>query len=211
MLDILVPISVGDLNNALTELELEKDGISVTEYHGAIPSIETNSDVPIRLIVCVDGGTREDVELLQRYLPTCSCAWTLSQNMGVKGFAYTLSELARSARNEFVAIVPGNILVEDPKWFGKMQVVFTKDPHCFMVAADVPNTVMASMAPFKLDHRRHPKSEFFLTRKAALQNVGSFEGVESFSRQALALGGTRWIAGGVRFRKANARETTGTV
>lgn len=207
MLDILMPVAVEDLAHALTEIqELNKEGEEVFRCVGAIPQLEEMTDVPFRLVVCVDGGTREDVEPLQRYMPGASFEWALMQNTAVMGFAYTVGELAKTARNDWIAIVPAHIWVDDPKWFGKMQVVFTKDPHCFMCAADVPNTLSATVPPFRLDHKRHSKSDFFLSRRAAMQNVGQFEGSEDFSRQAHQLGGTRWVASGVRFRDAHAHE-----
>lgn len=207
MLDVLMPVRLANLPHALIEMEDEKGEI---EYEGAIPRLEEFTDVPFRLVVCVDGGTREDMELLARYLPVAKCSqWVLMQNEGVQGMAATMSELLAAAQGQFVAIVPANIWVNDPKWFGKMQVVFTKDQHCFMVATDVPNTVSANLPPFKLDHRRHPKSDFILTRTAVLQNVQTFTDPEDFSRAALKLGGTRWIAPGVRYMDSNARAKVG--
>lgn len=204
MLDVLMPVSVESLTNSVVEFG--------TEYRGAIPSIVDLTDVPMRLVVCVDGGTREDVALLQRYLPSLSCEWSLMQNDGVLGLERTMSELIGSVRNEYIAIVPANIWVNDPQWFGKMQVAFTKDQHCFMVASDVPETVSATLPPFRLDYKVNPKSGFFLTRKLALANVGQFSGSEDFSRKANQLGGTRWIAPGVRYGDADyAREKTRTV
>lgn len=216
MLDILMPVKVEAIAQALTEVEVVDlvDGVEQTsyEFQGAIPCLEDLSDVPTRIIVCVDGGTNEDVELLRRYLPASSCEWSLMQNDGVLGYEKTLIELIKAVRNEFVAIVPANISVDDNQWFGKMQVVFTKDPHCFMVASDVPQTVSATMPPFRLDHKTHPKSEFFLTRRTALQNVAQFSGSEDFSRKAVQMGGTRWIAPGVRYGDADyAREEAGKV
>jgi len=207
MLDILMPVDVKDLKHVLTETKtVSESGEEVYFYVGAIPQLEESTDVPFRLVVCVDGGTQEDVAMLRTYLPGGKCEWVLLQNEGVQGPAHTMAELVGAVRNEFVAIVPARIWVDDPKWFGKMQVVFTKDPHCFLVAGDVPNTINATVPPFKLDHKTHPKSDFFLTRKAALQNMGMFTGSENFSRQAHQLGGTRWVASGVRYRDAHAGE-----
>ena len=207
-----MPVSVEDIPNALTEVEkLNKMGERETSYAGAIPQLEELTDVPFRLVVCVDGGTAEDVELLQAYLPNAKCEWVLMQNSGVQGYAYTINELAKSCRNEFVAIVPPKVWVDDNVWFGKMQVVFTKDQHCFMVAADVPNTISATVPPFRLDHKTHPQSDFFLSRRSALQNVGAFDGSEDFSRKAHQCGGTRWIASGVRYGEASASKSSGTL
>ncbi len=212
MLDVLMPVKVEEIPLAITETErMASDGTIETIYLGAVPRLEMFTDVPFRLIVCVDGGTHEDVALLRRYLPSATCEWALMQNVGVQGFGFTMAELTKHLHYEFVAIVPARIWIDDPKWFGKMQVVFTKDPHCFMVAADVPNTLSSTVPPIKLDHKRHPKSDFLLTRRAAMKNVGSFEGSEDFSRQAHQLGGTRWVASGVRYEEANAREDVGAL
>lgn len=202
MLDVLMPVSLADLPHVLIELG--------ETYEGSIPRLEQFTDVPFRLVVCVDGGTQEDIELLQRYLPAAACSqWVLMQNEGVQGMATTIRELLTAVQNQFVAIVPGHIWVDDPKWFGKMQVVFTKDQHCFMVATDVPNTASANLPPVKLDHRHHPQSSFILTRSAVLKNVQMFLDSEDLSRTALKMGGTRWVAPGVRYMDANARANLG--
>jgi hypothetical protein len=212
MLDVLMPVGVKEIGLALTNSKaLDAQGQEFITQVGSIPQLEEHTDVPFRLVVCVDGGTREDVELLANYLPNARCEWVLLQNDGVQGYAYTLNELSKTLRNEFVAVVPPNIWVDDSVWFGKFQVVFTKDPHCFMVSGDVPNTISATVPPFKLDHKRHSKSPFFLSRRAAMMNVGSFESAIDFSRKAHQLGGTRWVASGVRYGDANAREEAGTL
>lgn len=212
MLDILMPVGVKELPLALTESKtLDAQGQEMISYVGAIPSLEDTTDVPFRLVVCVDGGTTEDVGLLQAYLPNAKCEWVLMQNDGVQGYAYTLNELVKTIRNEFVAVVPPSIWLQDPVWFGKFQVVFTKDPHCFMVSGDVANTISATVPPFKLDHKKHSGSPLFLSRRAAMMNVGSFENAVDFSRQAHQLGGTRWVASGVRYGETNASETTGAL
>jgi hypothetical protein len=208
MLDVLMRVSVENIRNAVIEVETD-DGV---EYEGAIPCLEELTDVPLRLCVCVDGGTEEDIALLRRYLPASSCEWTLMQNDGVLGYERTMAELSKVVKNDFVAVVPAGIWVDDPQWFGKMQVVFTKDPHCFMVAADVPNTVAATVPPIRLDHKTHPESGFFMTRAPALLNVNTFTCSADFSRRAHQMGGTRWVASGVRYGEApHAREKTGTV
>ena len=207
MLDIMMPVSLEDLASTVVEThELDQSGQDIVVYDGAIPRLERFTDVPFRLVVCVDGGTREDVEFLKAYLPISTCEWALMQNNGVQGFAYTMSELVRATQKEFVAFVPANIWVDDDKWFGKMQVVFTKDPHCFMVAGDVPNTASTMVPPVKLTHSQHPRSDFFLSRQAAIQNVVRFTGAKDFSEQAHQLGGTRWVAPGVHYLDTHARK-----
>lgn len=203
MLDVLMPVRVDEIKLALGDylgwdpedgvIELPKSG------RGAIDLLGEMTDVPFRLVICVDGGMRDDYEPLQRYLPDAPFEWQILHNEAVRGERYTLGVLADAVRNEYVAVIPPYIWVDDPKWFGKMQVVFTKDQHCFMVAGDAPNTVSSTLHPVKLDRIHHPKHKFFLSKKERFKNVGAFTSVEDFSRKAYQLGGTRWVAPGVRF------------
>jgi hypothetical protein len=168
------------------------------------------------MCVVVDGGTREDAALLMRYLPTLS-DWVLDQNDGVLGIPKTLSAMLAGARNQFVAVVPPFIWLNDEKWFGKMQVVFTKDPHCMMVAGDVPHTSSSTMPPIKLDHKTHPASPFFLTSLNSARNVLGISPLDEvdywreYSKRALALGGTRWVASSVRYGDAHAGQAAGSL
>lgn len=211
MLDILMPISVKDLPLAVSEIQ-NPDGIV---YAGAIPSLVRDTDVPFRIYAVVDGGTSEDVAVLRRYMPTLQ-DWALDQNTAVVGISDTLSRMLIAARNQFVAVVPPYIWVDDPKWFGKMQVVFTKDPHTMMVGADVPNTISSTMPPQKLDHKTHPVSPFFLSSLNAVRNALGADPLRGedywreYSRRALELGGTRWVASGVRYGDVHASEAART-
>ena len=212
MLDILMPVSVKDLPLVVQEID-NPDGMT---YEGALPRLVADTDVPCRFCVVVDGGTREDVALLQRYMPTL-VDWNLEQNSGVEGIPSTLSAMLTSARNQFIVVVPPHIYLDDPKWFGKMQVVFTKDPHCMIVGADVANTVDSNAHPVKLGYKIHPVSPMFLTTLNAVRNVlgagplreGDYW--REFSQRAHGLGGTRWVASGVRHRDAHAGQETGTL
>lgn len=207
-----MPIPVKDLPLAISEF-WEDDKLF---YEGAIPNVVRDVDVPFRIHVVVDGGTREDVALLQRYMPTLG-QWSLEQNEGVHGIPRTLSAMLSFAQNPWIAVVPPSTWLDDPKWFGKMQVVFTKDPHCMMVAADVPNTLSSTMPPVKLDHKTHPVSPFFLSTANAVRNVlgvsplTEAEYWREFSQRALGLGGTRWVASAVRYGDAHASQETGAL
>ncbi len=205
MLDILMPVSVKDLPLVVQEIQ-NPDGVV---YEGSLPRLVTDTDVPCRFSVVVDGGTREDIALLQRYMPTLS-DWSLNQNNSVQGISRTTSAMLSFARNQFVAVIPPHIWMDDVKWFGKMQVVFTKDPHCMMVMTDVPNTTFSAAPPFKLDHKTHPVSPMFLTSLNAARNVLGISPIDEadywreYSQRALQLGGTRWVASGVRYQDAHA-------
>lgn len=205
MLDILMPVSVKDLPLVVQEIQ-NPDGVI---YEGSLPRMVANTDVPIRVCVCVDGGTKEDTALLRRYMPTLT-DWNLEQNLFVSGIPQTLTAMFSGVRNQFVVVVPPNIWMDDVKWFGKMQVVFTKDPHCMIVAVDSPNTSFSSAPPGKLDHKTHPVSPMFLTTLNAARNVmgiGPLDEVDywrEYSQRALRLGGTRWVASGVRYQDAHA-------
>jgi len=207
-----MPIPVDDIPLAVSEFH-DDDKVW---FEGAINNVLRDVDVPHRTVVCVDGGTQEDVALLRRYMPSLA-EWALEQNEGVHGIPRTLSAMLQFARNQWIAVVPPHVWINDPKWFGKMQVVFTKDPHCMMVAADVPNTASSTMPPIKLDHKTHPVSPFFLTSLNAVRNVlggGPLDEADywrEFSQRALALGGTRWVASSVRYGDAHAGQEAGSL
>lgn len=213
MLDILMPVRVDQIHLAMGQflswdpegdpMELPVDG------RGAIDLIGEMTDVPFRLVICVDGGIREDVASLRSYLPNSPFEWSLLQNDSVRGMRHTMKVLSDAVRNDYVAVIPPNIWIDDPQWFGKMQVVFTKDRHTFIVAGDVPNTASKTVPPFKLDYRHHPKSNFFLSRRMAFQSIGEFSGSEEFSQKAHQLGGTRWVASGVHYEDMHDNANSG--
>lgn len=211
MLDILMAIPVADLSLAVSEFSNDDK----FWHEGAIPSLVRDVDVPFRMSVVIDGGTREDAAVLQRYMPTLD-DWQLDQNNGVQGIPKTLTAMLHFSRNPFIAVIPPHIWLRDPKWFGKMQVVFTKDPHTMMVAADVPETVSATMPPQRLDHKTHPSSPFFLTNVNGARNVlgaGPLQEEDywrEYSLRARDIGGTRWVASSVRYGDAHAGAETGT-
>lgn len=202
-----MPVSVKDLPLVVQEIK-NPDGVV---YEGSLPRLIADTDVPLRVSVVVDGGTQEDVALLRRYMPTLS-DWSLNQNNSVQGIPRTLTAMLSFARNQFVAVFPPNIWMDDVKWFGKMQVVFTKDPHCMMVSGDTPNTTFSSAPPLKLDHKTHPVSPMFLTSLNAARNVLGISPLDEvdywreYSQRALKLGGTRWVASGVRYQDAHASQ-----
>lgn len=207
-----MPVPVADIPLAVSEFSDED-----TVWHeGSICNLIRDTDVPFRLHVTVDGGTAEDIALLRRFMPVLK-DWSLDQNDGVVGIPHTLSMMMQGVRNPCVAVVPPHIWIDDKKWFGKMQVVQTKDPHNMMVSADVPNTLSSTAPPQKLDHKTHASSPLFLTNKNAIQNVigASFLTNDDywvdFSRRALGLGGTRWVASSVRYGDAHAGQEAGTL
>src|SRR5262245_53682776 len=97
------------------------------------------TDVPVRLIVMVDGGVRADFQKLEVYLAQCSADWKMLHNNPSVGLNQTIREGLEECRTRQTAIIAPEVRILDPKWFGKVQAVFHRDPICG-IADTWPNT-----------------------------------------------------------------------
>lgn len=190
MLDILMPILVSNTDQAIR----------------CIDDLCENTDVPFRIIAIVDGGNRQDISELEARLKggEKQFEWKLNQTSGTAYFNVTLKFAMDAIENQWVALIPPEVSIVDPQWFGKLQVVFTKDPHCYMVDG-IPDTKAATMIPIKRDHHHLAKGcRFFLSTKMSMDNLkgfppDTFDIAHWMQREALRQGGTVWCAQGARF------------
>lgn len=190
MLDILMPISASNVEQAIQ----------------CIDSLCEHTDVPFRIIAVVDGGVRQDIGELEARLKGGDeqFKWVLHQTSATVYFNEALLLAMNEIKNQWVALVPPEVSIVDPQWFGKLQVVFTKDPICYMVDG-VPDTKAAAMIPMKRG-RHHPARDcrFFLSTKISMGNLKEIPAhtsdvVNWMQRESLRQGGTVWCAQGVRF------------
>jgi hypothetical protein len=195
-LDICVPLFHKNLDQFLA-----KDAQGV--FKGTLLDIEETTEVPFRLLVMVDGGMRDDFAVLEAYLTGAEYEWKIIHERQPVYFSKTMSELLTAATAKHVAIIPSNIHIEDQNWYGKMQLVFMRDPHAMVVYAnqDQPN----SLPPHKLHHHDHPEEPMMLITRYLAQHitvesakVSAPEWAAMVSNQVLTIGGTRWAAPGVR-------------
>lgn len=165
----------------------------------AIEALKRCTDVPFRPIVVIDGGTRSDYEREVEVGAT-----KFIHNPKRVYLNQCILQGIAELEEQFVALVPPETVIDDPKWFGKMQQVFLKDPHAF-VCYGIPDTQAATAPPvripqaakFDIKHR----FALLLTRELKLlgTSTGKEEPVEFWVKSTFRRGGTVWCSPGVRY------------
>lgn len=187
MLDILLPLPAA--NQAL-----------VPE---CIQCISRCTDVPFRLVVIADGGTRMDLLQLEGFLSNYQAQWKLLHNEKPVYLNQTLREGLEDCNSRITAIIAPQVRLDDVKWFGKMQQIFHRDSSAFVVDT-TPNTKSATLYPMKRSHM-HPTGDgcrFAVVQTAFVKNknpYGRVDPISFWSRAAIAGGGSSWTAPGVRY------------
>ncbi len=168
------------------------------------------TDVPFRVVAIVDGGTRSDLAPLEAYLNGVDYEWELLHNSKPEYLNSCLKSAAERTRHKLVALVAPEVLIDDGKWFGKMQQVFLKDPICGIVDT-LPNTLSATVHPIRRSIHKGPEagcrfammSQHFICK---VPPIGKVDPVQMWAGSAMRGGGTAWLATGVRYQKVEAKE-----
>ena len=187
MLDILIPTLVS--NSHLVPECLDR--------------LHKTTDIPFTVTVIVDGGTRQDLAGLEKYLAECPMDWKLLHNERHVGLNKSLVEGLAECRQRLSVFLGPEVRIEDPKWVLKMKQVFDRDPICGIVDTE-PNTKMSLAAPVKrrLHHPPPAGCRFAMLQTPFAQKTSPFGNEDPcsyWSAQAMAGGGTSWASPGVRY------------
>ncbi len=195
-LDICVPIF-----HKNRELFLHKDNQG--NFGGSLIALEKNTEVPFRLLVMMDGGTRDDFAVLESYLSGAEYEWNLVHERQPVYYSACVSELFSHVKNKMVALIPPEVTVNDDNWYGKMQLVFMRDPNALVAFAD--EETPGSLPPHRLPHNFHPEEPMMLMTKhvtEAMPQHSSLFTAKTFAAKvsswAHGYGGNRWGAPSVR-------------
>lgn len=188
MLDICIPIHIPNIQ----QVEI------------CVKAFEEYTDVPHRFIFVVDGGTASDSARFISFLANESFKRHVNRLDRRSGFTRCMTSAFAESRGEMVLVAAPHIVVEDPKWFGKMQAPFQKDARCMMVAAHAHTTPEDQSHPFKVAQRSVVQSELaLLSRKGMLDLLpvegGPEEFVGNMHVKAHAMGGTVWCEPSIRY------------
>ena len=162
----------------------------------AISKLREHTDVPFRMIVVLDGGLRTDYRMLEVVLAEGERkSWTLLHEEKRVGFTACVATGLQCTETKTALVTSSTIAVDDPRWFGKMQQIFHKDPRALVVAA----------RPLTNNRGFHPRREtpdfnsrFFLVKTAGDGIViGKKEPMEMVLESAIRHGGTTWHHYGV--------------
>lgn len=220
MLDILIPVHQKNLEVAKTCIEsidrntpgvpysiiLAVDGTTKTDRAGLADFMKARTD-PVAADPIV--GERGQIAqfLGSDRAPQVSPRWRFVDWPGTVYYQRTVANGFTGGDGEFLAIVPPWIDFQDTNWFGKLQQPFTVDQHAMLVAVPPPGMSHRSCPPAKFMRRRHPDSEMLLTRRSVAKQIlpamqpvdGAQAWVNEYSRVAEGQGGSRWMAGSVRY------------
>lgn len=168
-----------------------------------ILSISKNTEFSFRLIIIVDGGTRNDLHDLESFLGSYEGNWKLLHNQEPVYLNQTIREGLEECTAKLTAVIAPQVRIEDPRWWTKVQQIFHRDPAAFIVDT-TPNTKSTTLHPVKRSHT-HPASagcRFAVVKTEFAKSklpYGDVDPVAAWSRAANALGGSTWAAPGVRY------------
>ena len=187
MLNVLVPVPV---SNA---------GLAVE----AIEAIAKHTDIPFSLVVILDGGMRDDYIELEAFLSGYAGKWKLLNNLTPVYLNQSIREGLEECDQKLTAIIQPQVRIDDPQWFGKAQVIFSRDPICGIVDT-WPNTKSTTMHPVRRQHNRPADdgSFFAIVQTAFARKTVPFGVVDPFqfwSRSVMGNGGSSWAAPSIRY------------
>ena len=212
---MIVPQPVTAWNNVVDrESFLAPDGTPLERMIGTLPAlvesiqwlkmINPDREPPCKLIVIVNGGTRDDMVEIDSYLQSLDFDWFVAQNTEVEKEARCLELAVNEIKHEFVALCPATTLIRESKWMEKMQVVYNKDRNCCMVGTD--NEVRDNnFPPYKMPPRQHATGGLVLMKKNILPslNYDEMDPEEPLQREVSKsiekIRGNRWVSPSVRF------------
>lgn len=169
------------------------------------------TDVPVRIVSVLDGGDTEQLNELHSVFHSLDVQWVLLHNESPHHLGGALKDAVTVAEAPLIAIIPPEVMLDDERWFGKMQRVVSVDPLCGIIDAD-PNTKSTSLAPVKRPRHRYPESsKLALLTKRFAPNIAKIRDVDenpirTLSSIAMDVGLTSWSAPGVRYHVATHEE-----
>lgn len=189
MLDICFPVYSENIEAAIT----------------AVHGIQAHTLVPYRVIACVDGDCdTHRLELELRAMGDPCTGVKLLKNKRTLYEAETVARCFDEVENNYVAIVPGNVSLEDKKWFDKLWRPFQQDSVC-MLTSNQPAVLATAVRPFKISKKDViDANAIVVLQRRILKTLGwRFPNVDLFLAQKLVdeihkIGGSCWAVPGMR-------------
>lgn len=196
MLDILIPSNFPNLKiieGCIDAATVTKRTVSVGEHE--FTDTFNKVGVPYRVIVSVDGTTRQDRSKIESYLLSRAPQKTLNP-IGVPGahqitkegprdpldwrildwpkpttWHQNILQALRYLSSEFLMILPPWVHFDDGKWFGKLQQVFAYDRQAMLAALPDAKAPKGTLPPARFIPRKHPTSDAILTRRKVANDI----------------------------------------
>lgn len=187
----------------------------IAQAVSTLTSLIIDCDVPCRAAVLMHGGPRKDFAELDEFLAPSEVEEDRPKESVMHPFKWRVEHVqkklpfnTRTARvgymqtNKIAALVVPGFVTNDPKWFGKVQQTFIKDPRN-MLSIVLP-FINATLHP----NRALPTDEFdgqMIIGGIDLQAIlaGCLSGPGRFARDLRSmtkkLGGNRWLLESIRY------------
>lgn len=159
-------------------------------------------DLSAQIVFFLDGFSRVLFNPIEAELDEVS--WDLDHSAKKVYLCNALEQLFQRAKElgyPSVFLLPPWVVLEDPKWFAKLNQLMSLDPLCGMVAVDEES----GGTPSKLNHKNLPDEMGpVMFRLKALEDMEPFapfekNPIEALARQMLAKGLTVWSHPSVRW------------
>lgn len=178
-------------------------------------SVVLDCDVDCTVSVLMHGGTRADFADLDEFLATMEVfngnpdkpikkqfRWRARHEKKAMSFGKGLELVSEMMTKPLAVLVQPGLIVNDPKWFGKMQQTFLKDPRNMITVADVFKNI--HLPPRRMTNSAQIKSPLIMGG-VDLPKICQhcLSGEENFARDlrftTKQLGGNRWVLDSVRY------------
>jgi glycosyltransferase involved in cell wall biosynthesis len=175
-----------------------------------ITEIEKHTDIPFELVVIVDGGTRDDVDPLSGELASKKYKWKLIHQQQVQYKNASVFEGLKNCKYQMVAIIEPQVRIDDDKWVGKMQSVFTRD-RASVILDTVANTKSRTTNPVKRlwDHNIPEGCSFVVIRKdwgVLMKSTVCGDLYKWLSSKTAKAGYSAWFIPGISYSQVEAKD-----
>lgn len=191
-----------------------------TVITGSLPAIVDKVGTPGKVVLSIEGGTRQEFESAEAYLQSQALAWQIMHAEEITSYYEAMMRGLEQCQSQLVAVVPAWIEVTDPQWVQRMIWAMGRDPTCLLCGTGPEQGPAKDLAPFILKHRTWPGGDFFVGRRdkvyqnLALCNQPDKSWHEQMATAAATNGWRIWAHPGVRFKThkhtPHERKTVGT-
>ena len=194
MIDVIVPVN---------------ERIAANAVFNCLAELADNTDIPLRMIVCGQGGTKTDWTVVRDFLDTLRDEQGLHYGLFVHERKKSKpADCVRQGlgliKHEYVFVLRPDVLIRDNQWFSKMVAPIQKAPYVGGVFLPAEFSGSATLPPNPLmeNSEIYPTSAVLTTRAHIEFSGAHYRGDffdQSFQSGLVTAGSVRWIHPGVRF------------
>lgn len=182
-----------------------------------LTGLADNTDIPLRIIVSAQGGTKDDWELVRQFLDTLRCEQEMHYGLMLRerhvfGPLRAVADAVEHVKHDYVLVIRSEVVLKDSQWFAKMVSPLQRAPYVGGVFLPYLFSGSSTLDPNSLnDQSSIYQTSGVLTTRAHLEMVnaskafgGNGEEFDTwFQTRVVQHGCTRWMHSGVNFKRNN--------